>query len=137
MNKRDKWEMHCRGGKTFKTFSLVLFFWMRIVMSKFLVYNVSINYLQSTQNILSTKNLDWYISIKYLVPNRPNSHFPYYFLVVNKRIPKLISVIPKYLDCETIHATGKAFAGSKSLRGLCWLQAAKQTDKTGKGKWTI
>ena len=52
--------MHCRGEKTFKTFSLVLFFWMRIVMSKFLVNNVSINYLQSTQNIPSTKNLDWY-----------------------------------------------------------------------------
>ena len=88
MNRRDKWEMHCRGEKTFKTFSLVLFFWMRIVMSKFLVYNVSINYLQSTQNIPSTKNLDWYISIKYLVPYWPNSHFPYYFLAVNERIPK-------------------------------------------------
>ena len=29
-----------------------------------------------------------------------------------------------------MHVTGKAFAGGKGFRGLCQLQAAKQTSKT-------
>ena len=33
---------------------------------------------------------------------------------------------------ETIHGTGKAFAGGKGFRGLCRLPAAKQTGKTAK-----
>ena len=41
------------------------------------------------------------------------------------------------IKVESIHGTGKAFAGGKGLRGLCRLPAAKQTGKTGKGKWRI
>ena len=74
-------------------------------------------------------------------PVNSSSYIKDFHLIISEILPERVAIgkntVNNILDIlvEIIHATGKAFAGSKGFRGLCRLLAAKQTSKTGKGKW--